>query len=145
MTTLLAQRGNTTTELTTFVLEECANCSVPFMMTREMNNMLRANPGKTFYCPNGHGQHYTGKTPEQKKREELEQKLREVEEQKDRITNRFLQTINERNEAQRQLKRIHKGVCPCCNRSFQDLKKHMATKHPELVVEKKKRGRPRKT
>ena len=24
------------------------------------------------------------------------------------------------------------GVCPCCNRQFQNLKNHMATKHPEF-------------
>jgi hypothetical protein len=23
-------------------------------------------------------------------------------------------------------------VCPCCNRSFQNLRRHMATKHPEF-------------
>ena len=27
--------------------------------------------------------------------------------------------------------RVARGVCPCCNRSFQDLMRHMATKHPE--------------
>lgn len=29
-------------------------------------------------------------------------------------------------------KRIEKGVCPCCNRTFLNLQKHMATKHPEF-------------
>lgn len=27
--------------------------------------------------------------------------------------------------------RVKNGVCPCCRRSFQNLRRHMATKHPE--------------
>ncbi len=30
-------------------------------------------------------------------------------------------------------RRIGKGVCPCCNRTFQDLQRHMAGKHPEYA------------
>jgi len=29
--------------------------------------------------------------------------------------------------------RIGKGVCPCCNRSFTDLHRHMQTKHPKYA------------
>ena len=32
--------------------------------------------------------------------------------------------------------RIAKGVCPCCNRSFANLQKHMQTKHPDYANEK---------
>ena len=31
-------------------------------------------------------------------------------------------------------KRIHAGVCPCCNRSFPNLQRHMAAKHPDGKV-----------
>ena len=27
--------------------------------------------------------------------------------------------------------RVHNGVCPCCSRTFTNLQRHMATKHPE--------------
>lgn len=30
-------------------------------------------------------------------------------------------------------KRIGRGVCPCCNRTFADLQRHMQTKHPEVA------------
>jgi hypothetical protein len=30
--------------------------------------------------------------------------------------------------------RIAKGVCPCCNRTFQDLQRHMTTKHPDYAT-----------
>jgi hypothetical protein len=28
-------------------------------------------------------------------------------------------------------KRVAAGVCPCCNRSFKDLARHMAGQHPD--------------
>lgn len=30
-------------------------------------------------------------------------------------------------------KRVQGGACPCCNRHFVQLERHMATKHPEIV------------
>ena len=30
-------------------------------------------------------------------------------------------------------KRIANGVCPCCNRSFKDLHRHMTTKHSDFL------------
>lgn len=33
-------------------------------------------------------------------------------------------------------KRVANGVCPCCTRSFVNLKGHMATKHPEFTATK---------
>lgn len=29
--------------------------------------------------------------------------------------------------------RIGKGVCPCCNRTFVELARHIATKHPDYA------------
>jgi hypothetical protein len=29
--------------------------------------------------------------------------------------------------------RVANGVCPCCNRTFADLHRHMASQHPEFV------------
>lgn len=30
-------------------------------------------------------------------------------------------------------KRVHNGVCPCCNRTFANLARHMKTKHPDVT------------
>lgn len=35
-----------------------------------------------------------------------------------------------RGKLKAQTTRVKNGVCPCCNRSFQNLKRHMNTKHP---------------
>lgn len=34
-------------------------------------------------------------------------------------------------------KRVGNGVCPCCSRSFTNLKRHMTTKHPEFLPKSK--------
>ena len=31
-------------------------------------------------------------------------------------------------------KRVGNGVCPCCNRQFVNLQRHMATQHPGYAV-----------
>lgn len=34
-------------------------------------------------------------------------------------------------------KRVGNGVCPCCNRTFENLSRHMSCKHPEYKTESK--------
>lgn len=34
-------------------------------------------------------------------------------------------------------KRVSHGVCPCCNRSFENLRRHMQVKHPAYTVAEK--------
>ncbi len=72
----------------------------------------------------------------------LKRQLKEEQERKDRAlaeanTLRFERDraqetlVKVTQEAKRLKKRVTNGVCPCCTRSFQNLKRHMATKHPE--------------
>lgn len=36
--------------------------------------------------------------------------------------------------------RVGKGVCPCCNRTFTNLQRHMTNQHPEWAPEKEADG-----
>lgn len=36
--------------------------------------------------------------------------------------------------------RVSNGVCPCCRRSFENLQRHMATKHPAYAAPVEKEG-----
>ena len=93
----------------------------------------RLRDRRDFYCPNGHSQHFIGKTDAERLQELLEKERarseflrREVEQQrrsKSAIKGQLTKTKN----------RIAKGVCPCCNRQFQDLHRHMETKHPDYT------------
>lgn len=123
-------RGNKITETLIFVLEECCNCGMPLFMPQYLQKRLMNNPGTSFYCPNGHGQHYSGKTESQKRIEALEQQVKEEQAAYNIAINCMLDEKNKAKKLKQQLNRVHKGVCPCCNRTFVNPQKHMETKHP---------------
>lgn len=127
-------RGNKVlvSETIEFTLEECITCFTPFMMPTRLQKQLRENH-KVFYCPHGHNMYYSGPSEIEKLKKELEAQKQKSVQREEELTNRLLDTMNEK-KIQKQLKRVHKGVCPCCNRSFVNLQKHMKSKHPEQVV-----------
>lgn len=111
-----------------FYVEHCCNCGVAFAMTQDMQQRRRKDRA-TFYCPNGHPQHYTGPTEEQKLRDEMQRQttMREAAEA------RALRAESERQAVAkahtRMRTRVMNGVCPCCNRTFTNLMRHMQTEH----------------
>ena len=129
----------TITHDVTLAIDTCCVCGVTFAIPKRMQDKLREN-GNDFYCPNGHTLHYPGKTSKQKIAE-LEAKLaREKEsnqwyiEQGHRDRKTIKDTKNKlrgQKAANTRLKnRVSKGICPCCNRQFVNLRRHMETKHP---------------
>ena len=99
---------------------DCFECGCTIGMTEGFyDNRLRDH--RAFYCPNGHGQHFTEKSD----RERLDE-----EKQRHQATLARLNEANiEREQMTRKLKRVHKGVCPECKRSFPNLAAHMKCKH----------------
>ena len=135
--------------MTELVKEICCwkECKVAFGLEAGMQAQLRRN-GAWFYCPNGHQQQYTqGKTAEQKLREELEAErlARQRAEQNSAMWQDDAREAREEAEHQRRrangykghatkiTKRAKAGICPCCNRHFVQLERHMASKHPEFT------------
>lgn len=130
----------TYTESTVLVAETCPNCGVLFGMpaTFEQN---RRKTGESFYCPSGHSLSY-GKGETAKLREELDRTKRQLDssrtyaravaDQKEAAerSNRALRGSNTKLR-----KRVAAGVCPCCQRTFQDLARHMAGQHPDFADE----------
>jgi len=129
------QSGITYQKTITMVTEICCNCGVAFGMPSDLQEDLKNNPDKWFYCPNGHSQHYI-KSKEQRLREEAEKKLIQKENELANVFSEKIQMEAALLKAQKQLKRVHKGVCPCCNRTFKDLQAHIKSKHPELDSKK---------
>jgi hypothetical protein len=111
----------------TFVMEECCACGVKFGMLEAYQKKKRETKD-TFHCPNGHPQHYTGETEADKLRRE-----------RDRLQQQIACVEDEKIAAQRKVKRLEKraaaGTCPCCQRTFGNMGRHMKTKHPEFVAE----------
>ncbi len=98
--------------------------AVPEQVVREWKRTQRK-----WACPYcGMTRWFVGKTDEQKRIEALQRRNERMQQE----------VIHERERAQRvsnqysrMRKRIQNGVCPCCNRTFQNLARHMASEHPD--------------
>ena len=91
------------------------------------------------YCGTGWGYKGTGRSAQlEREKAELESKLRTEKWRSEQAEAAKLkaQLKAARLEAERKRERIriHNGVCPCCNRTFTSLARHMAMKHPEYKL-----------
>lgn len=111
-----------------FYVEYCCDCGVAFAMTEDMQRRRREDR-KTFYCPSGHGQHYTGPSEAQKLRDEAQRQtaMREAAEARANRAEAERQAATRAHTKMRM--RVMNGVCPCCNRTFQNLMRHMQNEH----------------
>jgi hypothetical protein len=120
------------------VVEICCECHMLFGVPEAFYD--RRNRDKAcFYCPNGHQQHYTGKSDAQKlreanaAREDAQRRATAAEDAQARL-------LRQRDKAQKDLKasqrRAEATVCPHCPRSFIQLQRHIKTKHPDKVKAK---------
>ena len=114
---------------TTYVAIECGSCGTPFAMSQEFYDR-RQRDHKTWYCPKGCSRHYTGES----KAERLRRLLDSVNSQNMDLSHRLDHANRSRAALRGQVtkikRRVHNGVCPCCQRQFQDLKRHMEGQHP---------------
>ncbi len=115
---------------TTFVPETCCNCGMQFAMTREVYEQRRKDR-QWFYCPAGHEQYYSGPTREQKLREQLEREQGENRDLGYRLEHANRSRAALKGQVTKIKRRVGRGICPCCNRTFADLGRHMESKHPD--------------
>lgn len=102
-------------------VEDCCTCGVLFAVDRAYLNDRRVDLG-TFYCPNGHGMSYIGS--------EADRLRAALTATQDQLAAANQRTANLREKSRRERARIGNGVCPCCNRSFSNLARHMNGQHP---------------
>jgi hypothetical protein len=109
------------------VAVECPTCFVEYGIPEQMAAQRReeAEKGST-YCPNGHCWHYLGKSLEDQLRA-AEARAVHADDQR-KMAERSAAAL--RGEVTKMRKRAGNGVCPCCNRHFANVQRHMASKHP---------------
>lgn len=132
--------SETKNHLSTVEIIHCARCGSPFGVQKHQLDSLRET-GKTFYCPSGHSNVYT-KTKADLLSTELAKVKRDLEweaEQNRRNRQDAAHYKKSRDAYKGQVtkirKRVANGVCPCCNRTFQNLREHMLTQHPDFQTE----------
>lgn len=111
-----------------YVVVTCGcGCDLQFAMTRIFYNHTKES-GCTWYCPKGHARSWSGPTTTQKL-EAAEARQRAL---KDQLEAAEAEAEATRVKLIRDRHRFANGVCPCCNRSFENVARHMKTKHPDF-------------
>ena len=130
------ERGDTFAGYTTLEVEVCT-CGVLFAAPEHLLETRRFD-GKSFYCPNGHSISYEG---DRQRVEDANERLKnqrarlqaENDQQQAQIRAERAAKTRIKNSRQRERQRVAAGVCPCCNRSFKNLHRHMQSQHPYHV------------
>ena len=109
------------------ITKYCPECGIVYAVPEDYDNRLRNN-AQTFYCPNGHSLWY-GKSEADKLRHRLDQTEAALERAREQ-TNGALRSLSAQKGVTTRLKnRVHNGVCTDCHRHFENLERHMKTKH----------------
>lgn len=127
--------GETITGTGTLHVTDCPACgcvyAIPDGIYREAQ---RLKTRATIYCPNGHTWHYTGTTHEQQLAELRDEAARERQRREQADAEALAQrraAMRARKDRDRLKRRAEAGVCPHCHRTFQQLARHVKSKHPD--------------
>lgn len=129
----MSQRLDTIRYSTSLVVEECYSCHILFAMPSDLQARALRDHSISFYCPLGHSQGYIGKTAEQKARERAEGAEARETMLRDQLHASERSKAALKGVVTRTKRRVGKGVCPCCNRTFAALAAHMEAKHPDYA------------
>lgn len=112
--------------------------AVPANLLRQVRDEGSGGPNGDggLYCPLGHKFyfHESELDRERKRREQAEQRAQRADQR--RQAERDLREHTEaklraqKGATTRARKRAAAGVCPCCHRSFENVRRHMTEKHP---------------
>lgn len=123
----------TFTEQVTLRRIDCGKCGGVFALTDTFVNHAATNKG-SYHCPYCKTLWSWSASEADRLRQQLEIRERELRESKcDAMRKQQLLDAERqtREKAERKLRRVSKGVCPCCKRSFPNLARHMKTKHAD--------------
>lgn len=109
-----------------------SNCGVPFAISQTLYDKAQADHGIWFYCPNGHNIHFLGKS--------MKDELREAETRATALRDQLEAAAREAETVRaaliRDRLRFADGLCPCCDKRFDDVRLHMKSDHPDYDASK---------
>lgn len=134
----------------------CAACGIVFAFDGA-TMQARRNDNKSFYCPNGHSLWFYENQIDKLKKQltQTQKKLNDETENKEYYQRRLHETQDQLDVTARTLKasktrlrktkeRIAAGVCVWCNRSFQNVARHVAHMHPEHSADEDEKNKSRR-
>lgn len=116
----------------TFQAITCAECAMTFCVPTRFEADRRQDH-KTFYCPAGHTQAYNAETMEEKLRRDRDRLAQQIARAEDETREARVERDKAVAAKKRIERRVGAGTCPCCSRSFDNLRAHMAGQHPEMA------------
>ena len=124
----------------------CPTCGIEYAAPAEFFRSKNENndpDNNSWHCPNGHIVVFTESLADKLRRENqrLAQRIAMKDDQvaaaRDDADAADRRAAAFKGQVTKIKKRAAAGVCPCCNRQFQNLHRHMETKHPSFIEETK--------
>lgn len=124
----------TTTHLITFNVLTCCRegCGIQFAVPAWWEGKRREDHS-SWYCPNGHSQYFPGKSDLERARDRAQRAENNASFWRDQELAARRSAAAQKAAKTRLKNRIAKGVCPCCNRHFANVQRHIANQHPEFA------------
>jgi hypothetical protein len=133
----VTQDGESWTAPVELVAYSCQGCGITFALPVGLHRRYNEQ-GASIRCPNpqcrwpSFFRTESDVAREKRLRESAEKRL---EFQRYRTEHLERSRASIRGHLNRTKRRVAAGVCPCCNRTFQDLSRHMENKHPDYGKE----------
>lgn len=117
------------------VITQCGTCSVWHTVPKIVWD-TQIREGGYHYCPNGHSRGWKTGT-EKEEQERIRRERDRLRQDAARLADEIAAAKTRADEAEHKYlkarQRAAAGVCPCCNRTFVNVQRHMKTKHPNVV------------
>ncbi len=113
--------------ITDLAVKECPVCGVFYALPQQLDGKHQEN-GEGWYCPNGHTLVYKD-TEAMRLRHRLDQTEAELDRTRGNLDGALRQVSAHKGAITRMKNRSQNGVCQECHRHFENLERHMKTKH----------------
>lgn len=114
----------------------CASCKCEFGIPDSLEISARRTDKINFFCPFGHSNHYpVGESEETKLRRARDRAVQEQARLQEELNKAEYRAVLAERATKRIKKRASAGNCPCCQRTFSNMARHMKHQHPEFVKE----------
>lgn len=117
------------------VVNQCGTCAVWHTIPEVIYKSCVAEGG-FWHCPNGHSRGFA-KGADQIERENIRRERDSLKQNAARLADEIAAERKRADDAEKKVVQIRRraaaGVCPCCNRTFLNVQKHMKTKHANVV------------
>ena len=120
---------------TTLTSISCGECGGIYAIT-ERYRKQKHDKGGYWNCPYCQSNWGYGESEIDRLKKKVEQEKKRTEWAKQDLKNTENKLRAAKGQVTKIKNRVSKGVCPCCNRTFQNLHRHMENQHPKWNKDK---------